>query len=110
MEKWSESLQRRLTKLEEKIESLLEMDTNESVGANANLPFEPIYDINLVRTLARELPEDMEDRTLILFSRLAMYFEVGVLFEKDHEAWKAQAYFHEGRLLGLTNENLEVKG
>jgi hypothetical protein len=109
MEKWSQSLHRRLTKLEQKIESLLIMDL-ENQDTRTLARFEPLHDSKIIRTLSRELPEDIEDRTIIVFSKLSIFFEVGVLLERESDNWKAQAYFQNGRLASLTADSLEVKG
>jgi hypothetical protein len=109
MEKWSQSLQRRLSKLESKIESLLVMELEPEKNA-PQVPFEPCHDLKQIQTLSREVPENFEDRTIIIFSRLSMYFEIGILFEKERSTWKAQAVFENGRLRGLTNEGLTIKG
>ena len=110
MEKWSQGLQRRLTKLEQKIESVLVMDLQNNASQSANSPFEPHHESQLIRTLSRELPEDLEDRTIILFSRLAIFFDVGILLEKENLNWKAQAYFEEGRMNPMLDHAMEVKG
>ncbi len=109
MEKWSQGLQRRLTKLEQKIESVLIMDLQNN-AQNAKTLFEPHHESQLIRTLSRELPEDLEDRTIILFSRLAIFFDVGILLEKENKNWKAQAFFEEGRMNPLIDQAMEVKG
>ena len=108
MEKWSQGLQRRLTKLEQKIESVLVMDLQNQQPTTAL--FEAHHDSKLIRTLSRELPEDLEDKTIILFSRLAIFFDVGILLEKENTNWKAQAYFVEGRMNALLDQSMEVKG
>ncbi len=110
MEKWSQSLQRRISKLEEKIESLLVMDLDAQPEPTSTSYFEPSHDVKLIKTLSREVPEDFEDRTIIIFSRLSMYFEIGILFERESNFWRAQAFFENGRLKGLTNEGLTIKG
>lgn len=110
MEKWSQSLQRRISKLEEKIESLLVMDLEPQAEPSANSYFEPCHDTKLIKTLSREVPEDFEDRTIIVFSRLSMYFEIGILFERENQNWRAQAFFENGRLKGLSSECLTIKG
>lgn len=111
MEKWSQSFQKRISKLEEKIGSLLELEPqNQNEQENSKSLFEPIHDSKIISTLSRELPENFEDKTIILFSRLSMFFEVGILFEKEKSFWKAQAYFERGRLVGLTQEKLNVRG
>ncbi len=110
MEKWSQGLQRRLTKLEQKIESVLVMDLQNNPSQTAKTLFEPHHESVLIRTLSRELPEDLEDRTIILFSRLAIFFDIGILLEKENLNWKAQAYFEEGRMNPLIDQAMEVKG
>ncbi len=109
MEKFSQSLRRRLTKLEKKIESLLVMDL-QTQEPSVSAHFEISHDSKMIQTLSREIPENFEDRTVIIFSRLSMYFDLGILFEKEHAVWKAQAYFNQGRLKGLTQESLTIKG
>ncbi len=110
MEKWSQSLQRRLTKLEQKIESVLVMDLGNKQNQSGTAHFEASHDSKLIRTLSRELPEDQEDRTIILFSRLSIFFDVGILLEKEKANWKAQAYFAEGHMNALIDQAMEVKG
>ena len=110
MEKWSQSLQRRISKLEEKIESLLVMDLDAQPEPAATAHFEPCHDVKLIKTLSREVPEDFEDRTIIIFSRLSMYFEIGILFERENHYWRAQAFFDNGRLKGIGGESLTIKG
>ena len=110
MEKLRQDLQRRLTKLEKKIESLLVMDLENQNSPSCTALFEPSNDPALIQTLSRELPEDVDDRTIILFSKLSIFFDVGILLEKDKNNWKAQAYFKEGQMNGLLDKSMEVKG
>ncbi len=110
MEKWSQSLQRRISKLEQKIESVLVMDLENKNSPSTTALFEACHDSKLIRTLSRDLPDDQEDKTIILFSRLSIFFDVGILLEKEKNNWKAQAYFEEGRMSGLLDQAMEVKG
>lgn len=94
MEKWTHSISRKLNRLQNRFESLLE---NENSKSDPDSPaFEPSRDPSLVAGISLGLPEDHVDRAVILFSRLAMIFDSGILLENQDGRWKAQATFSEG--------------
>lgn len=97
MEKISESLISKITMLQKRFESFLENDFENKVEEKErDQTFEPSRDVALVRGISQGLPEDHIDRAIIVFSRLAMLFDGGVLLENNDGLWKAQAYFHKG--------------
>ncbi|MGZ3774009.1 MAG: GTP cyclohydrolase [Pseudobdellovibrionaceae bacterium] len=97
MEKLSHAFVSKITKLQKRFESFLENDFENKVEDTERLAvFEPSRDPSLVRGLSQGLPEDHIDRAIVVFSRLAMLFDSGILLENHDGQWKAQAYFHKG--------------
>lgn len=89
-----------ITHLQKRIESILDHDhdvpSEEVLLAKKN--FEALTDPRLLRGLAESLPADSADKAVILFSRLAMYFDAGVFLEADLKMWEPQAHFHRGHV------------
>lgn len=94
MEKWTDSLTRRLGRIQNRIESILETDPLKR-DPDAP-PFEASRDPSLVDGISLGLPDDHIDRAIILFSRLALLFDGGLLLENHDGRWKPQALFNEG--------------
>lgn len=89
-----------ITHLQKRIESILDNDTEvpseEVLLAKKN--FEALTDPRLLRGLSEGLPQDDTDKAVILFSRLALYFDAGVFLEADNKLWEPQAHFHRGQV------------
>lgn len=88
-------LQSRIQDLLEKEEEIFEIDESMSDLA---FHFESLQDPGLVDNLTRALPEQMEDRAVFMFSRLALFFDAGVFLEKTERGYEPQAFFHQGRV------------
>jgi len=89
-----------ITHLQKRIESILDHDDevpNEEILL-AKKNFEALTDPRLLRGLAESLPTDSTDKAVILFSRLALYFDAGVFLEIDKNLWEPQAHFHRGQV------------
>lgn len=89
-----------ITHLQKRIESILDQDLelhDESV-LQAKINFEALTDPRLLRGLSESLPQDTADRAVILFSRLALYFDAGIFLEADADLWEPQAHFHRGHI------------
>lgn len=89
-----------ITHLQKRIESILDHDhdvPNEEVLL-AKKHFEALTDPRLLRGLAESLPQDNTDKAVILFSRLALYFDAGIFLEADKNLWEPQAHFHRGQV------------
>src|SRR5437868_15287929 len=89
-----------ITHLQKRIESILDHDLdvpNEEVLL-AKKHFEALTDPRLLRGLSESLPTDNTDKAVILFSRLALYFDAGVFLEADAAKWEPQAHFHRGQV------------
>jgi hypothetical protein len=89
-----------ITHLQKRIESILDTDVEvpneELLLAKKN--FEALTDPRLLRGLSESLPQDNTDKAVILFSRLALYFDAGVFLELDQAKWEPQAHFHRGQV------------
>lgn len=89
-----------ITHLQKRIESILDHDleTPSEEVLLAKKSFEVLTDPRLLRGLAESLPNDNTDKAVILFSRLALYFDAGVFLEADKAHWEPQAQFHRGHV------------
>jgi len=98
MEKLSQTLVSQISKLQRRLESFLENDfeTQHEENDKTQKAFEPSLEQALIRGVSVGLPEDHVDRAVVLFSRLGMFFDSGVLLENHDGLWKAQACFHKG--------------
>src|SRR5437868_3148528 len=89
-----------ITHLQKRLESILDSDVEppdeELLLTKKN--FEALTDPRLLRGLSESLPHDTADKAVILFSRLAMYFDAGVFLECDPPKWEPQAHFHRGHV------------
>lgn len=98
MEKLSQSFITKITNLQRRFESFLDSDFEKKVEEIEILQstFEPSRDPALVRGISQGLPEDHVDRAIVIFSRLALLFDAGILLENYEGQWKAQASFYKG--------------
>lgn len=98
MEKLSQALASKITHFQKRLQSFLENDFDPSAEEHERIrkEFEVSRDSSLVRGISQGLPEDHIDRAIVVFSRLAMVFDAGVLLENNDGEWKAQASFHRG--------------
>lgn len=98
MEKLSQALASKISHFQKRLQSVLENDFDPKSEEHESLRkiFESSRDSALVRGLSQGLPEDHIDRTIVVFSRLAMLFDAGILLENHDSEWKAQACFHKG--------------
>lgn len=106
MEKLTQTLASKFNSLQRRFESILENDFEQNVeDSERKAVFEASRDPGLVRGLSLGLPEDHIDRAIVVFSRLAMLFDAGVLLENNDGQWRAQAAFHQGQTQLLKNAN-----
>ncbi|MEN0058146.1 MAG: GTP cyclohydrolase [Bdellovibrio sp.] len=107
MEKLSQTLVSQITRLQRRFESILENDfehkSEEDEARRA--AFEASQDLALIRGLSQGLPEDHIDRSIVVFSRLALFFDAGVLLENHDGSWKGQALFQKGQSRLIKNNS-----
>lgn len=99
MDKFSQTLVSKLSLLQKRLESFIENDEFDSKVDDVEKiqsSFEASRDLSLIRGLSLGLPEDHIDKAVVIFSRLAMFFDSGVLLENNDGEWRAQARFHKG--------------
>ncbi|HEX7674875.1 MAG TPA: GTP cyclohydrolase [Bdellovibrio sp.] len=110
MEKLSQALASKITHFQKRLQSFLEndFDPNSEEHERLRKEFEVSRDEALVRGISQGLPEDHIDRAIVVFSRLAMLFDAGVLLENNDSEWKAQAAFHKGVTELLKNNSKNV--
>jgi hypothetical protein len=111
VEKLSQTVALKLTKLQKRFESFLDNDfeNNNEEAERAQAAFESSRDISLVRGLALGLPEDHIDRAIVLFSRLSLLFDAGVLIENNDGCWLPQAIHYKGVSKPLAGNRAELK-
>lgn len=106
MEKLSQTIVSKITNFQKRLESVLDNDFEAKVEDSERMAhFEPSRDLSLIRGLSLGLPEDHVDRAIVVFSRLALLFDAGVLLENNDGQWKAQAYCHKGATQLLKNNS-----
>ncbi len=98
MEKLSQSFVSKITMLRKRLESFLDndFDSNSEETERLQRDFEVSRDMGLIRGISQGLPDDHVDRAVVIFSRLALFFDAGVLLENNDSRWKAQAFFSKG--------------
>ena len=98
MEKITQTFATKLSFFQNRLQSFLENDSHAKHEEHEQLrkDFEASQDPSLIRGISQGLPDDHIDRAIIIFSRLAMFFDSGVLLENNDGKWKAQAFFHHG--------------
>ncbi|MBK9321891.1 MAG: GTP cyclohydrolase [Bdellovibrionaceae bacterium] len=95
-----------LTHFQKRIESILDAETEPQGDDVLSLKkkFEVVTDPRFIENLAEGLPSGHTDKAVILFSRLALYFDAGIFLEFDHKIWEPQAQFHYGHVRALKNQ------
>jgi hypothetical protein len=106
MEKITEFLNRRVSKLQNRIEGLLsdtslatrdfDRDLEKPVAKDESWNFEVTRDLRPLRDLCRQMPDDFEDQILSIFAALHPYFDGGLLLEHENESWQCRLRFCEG--------------
>ncbi len=96
----------KISQIKRNLESILENDfgQNNEEKANQRRNFECSKDIGLIRGLSTGLPEDHLDRIAILFSRIALFFDAGIMMENNDSNWRAEAFFDRG-VVETTRQN-----
>lgn len=95
-------LSSQITRLQSRIQELLEKEEElfeiEDPVDDWSFQFESLQDPSLIENLTRALPLQFEDRAVFMFSRLALFFDAGIFFEKTSHGFEPQAFFNHGRV------------
>lgn len=89
----------KISELRRRVEALLdnnEYDLSKKEKEETRTVFEASRDLALIRGIPAGLPEDHLDRMVVLFSRLSLFFDAGVMLENNDGRWTAQAHFDRG--------------
>lgn len=70
--------------------------------------FQVSTDLSQIDSLKIGLPEDTQAKVPLLFSRLTVYFESGLLFQGSPGNWKAIAGFDQGEFFPLKGMELAI--
>jgi hypothetical protein len=106
MEIWKKNLTSKIDFFHQRLQHLLETESENPEQQH----FEPLRDERLINGLSLELPESIEDKAIVLMSRLSSLFHAGLLFEKlqpTHKTWKPQASFFLDRVKTISPEKNE---
>lgn len=102
-----------LERFHKQILSILENDISSSAEDILKIQnqFKSCTDDSYINALSIGLPSDHIDRTIVLFSRVSLIFQSGVLFENQDGEWKPQAFFHKGHVSTLKDmqKNIKIK-
>ncbi len=113
MEKLTQLVRQRLNSWSKGLQTVLEQDA--TLDHKKPVPvFEATTDISHWRETLRFLPADKADGLIHIFSRLAPYFESGILLykhsaESTQEFWSPGAVFFHGQYYPLAPEHLQLR-
>ncbi len=91
-----EKIVSKMSELRRRAEALLDnhdFELNKKEKEEAQKTFEASRDISLIRGISAGMPEDHIDRIVVLFSKMSLFFEAGVMMENQDGTWTAQATF-----------------
>jgi hypothetical protein len=102
-----EKIVSKISQIRRRLEDLLDNDFDHKREEKEKIKktFEVSRDLSLIRGLPAGLPEDHLDRVAVLFSRMSMFFEAGIMMENQDGRWKAQAIFEKGVVETLKSQN-----
>lgn len=95
MEKWTRSLTKKIDRLQQRVQTILENDGDVEVDPDAP-PFEASRDPRLIDGIPIGLPATDPDRAIVVFNRLSQLFDSGLLLEQRDGLWVTQASFRGG--------------
>lgn len=102
----------KISELRRRAEALLDnhdFDLNKKEKEETRKSFEASRDTTLVRGISTGLPDDHIDRIVMLFSKMSLFFEAGVMIENQDGLWTAQATFERGVIETIDTKNTQTK-
>lgn len=116
MTKITQLFSKQITELHKKLEVLLENSqlTEENNSRVFNHAFEAERDLTQVDSLGFALSEETQNRTLMIFNRLSIYFDSGLLFKKHSSkknnkindvTWQAEHGFDRGSAFPISKKS-----
>lgn len=96
--------------LQKQLEHLLEKEplNRNELKAPQHEPFEPMTDLSQIEGLRVGLPAELSEKVRMLFSRLCVYFDSGLLFQLVSGEWKAVAGFDQGEFFPLKGVEIDI--
>jgi hypothetical protein len=94
--------------LQKQLEHLLEKDPLVDPEALEKPNFQPQTDLSQIENLGLGLSLNLHERVQMIFSRLCLYFESGLLFRSGNLGWRAIAGFNQGDFFPLTGGEIQV--
>ena len=108
MEKIAAPLVQKISHLQKRLVQILESSESSQPIATIAKDFSPQTDLQLVRGLSQGLPDDHLDRAVVVFSRLGLFFDAGILIENNDGEWTAQACFHHGHVQAFSKDQRKI--
>lgn len=96
----AQALQKQLHQLLEKAENSPDLHA---------IRFEVTTDLSKLEQLGEFLPEDLNSRAPLIFTRLHLYFDAGVLFKAHRDSWCPQWAFQHGNCFQLSKQETEIE-
>ena len=95
--------------LQKQLEHLLEKKSiAKTPEAAPKVSFQITTDLSQIGSLKFGLPKETHPKILMLFSRLAVYFDSGLLFQDASDKWKTIAGFDQGDFFPLKGVEVDV--
>lgn len=113
MEKFSQSLWRKVQNLQKQLQNLLESENLHPQSRSAKpdaQKFEPLLNPEKLEQLCDHLPQEMTAKMLSLFSRLSPFFQAGLLMTKLPDGqYGTLAAFEGGQFFPLTEDDTKLR-
>jgi hypothetical protein len=108
MDKISRLFLNQVQVLQKQLENLLEKEPLTEKDRIEKKPFYPQTDLSQLENLSIGLPQYLRDRAVMIFSRIAPYFDSGLLFMETQGQWKAICGFDQGEFFPLKGVEIEI--
>jgi hypothetical protein len=108
MDKISRLFMNQVQILQKQLENLLEKEPLSKTSLAERKPFYPQTDLGHLDTLSFGLPSELEARCVMIFSRIAPYFDSGLLFQHQAQGWRAVCGFDFGDYFPLKGIEIEI--
>ncbi len=94
--------------LQKQLENLLDKDPLLDSEALDKPQFQVQTDLSQIENLGLGLSFNLHERVQMIFSRLCLYFDSGLLFSLNPQGWRAVAGFNQGEFFPLTGGEIQI--
>lgn len=108
MDKLSRLFFNQVQVLQKQLEHLLEKEPLNETPKAEKKDFQIMTDLTQIDSIGLGLPPSIHAKVPILFSRLCLYFDSGLLFQFGDSEWKAVAGFDQGEYFPLKGIEIDI--